>query len=136
MHRSTGRRSFWAAAAIVAALVSGCGTGGDQTQAGATGGRFLHAYAAHDGEAACAALSPSLRQQVMKDQAAQSCAAGVTKVHVTTGPVATTRVFATSAVVTAGPQSLFLGDDRGTWQIDAFGCRPHGKRPYDCEEQA
>jgi hypothetical protein len=43
-------------------------------------------------------------------------------------------VYANEALVRlAGGDTVFLSSTREGWRVDAFGCRPHGKGPYDCE---
>jgi hypothetical protein len=47
------------------------------------------------------------------------------------------RVYATDAQVDlAGGDTFFLGDTHEGWRLDAVGCRPKGRGPYECEEQS
>jgi hypothetical protein len=53
------------------------------------------------------------------------------------GRPAAVRVYADAAeVALAGGDTVFLGDTTEGWRVEALGCRPNGKGPYQCEEQA
>jgi hypothetical protein len=128
-------RSLAAAAALAALACAGCGTGADQRQARTATERFYAAVAAHDGQTACAQLSPDLRAQLVKDESAR-CAKAVERLKLRGRRAARVRVYATSAMVDlAGGDSVFLDDTREGWRIAAVGCRPNGPGPYECEEQ-
>jgi hypothetical protein len=136
-----GRRAPWtlttAALAGAALACAGCGTGADQRHASAAAERFSAALARHDGEAACAQLSPDLRDQLVKDEPGSRCATSVQQLTVHGRRAARVRVYATSAMVElAHGDALFLDDTREGWRIAAVGCRPAGPGPYECEEQA
>lgn len=122
-------------ALVIAA--TGCGTGGDGAQVRRAASRFLAAYARHDGAVACAQLSPSLRQQLVKDQSEPRCARAVLGLGLHRGAVGRARVYATSAVVeTSSGDTLFFGSGQTGWRIEALGCRRQGPGPLQCEEQS
>ena len=115
----------------------GCGGSADGDQARAAVQRLYASVQRHDGAAACAQMSPDLRDQLVKDQSEPRCAKAVLKLSLHGGDHATVHVYATNAIVKlAGGDTVFLGDTRDGWRVDAVGCRPHGNGPYDCEEQA
>lgn len=127
--------SLAVAAALAALVCAGCGTGADQRQARAAAERFYAAVARHDGQTACAQLSPDLRAQLVKDES-ERCAEAVGHLHLQGRRAARVRVYATSALVELdGGDSVFLDDTREGWRIAAVGCRPDGPGPYECEEE-
>jgi hypothetical protein len=122
--------------ALAAAALAGCGTGGSRAQARAAAERFYAAVGRHDGRTACAQMSPDLRRQLVQ-QESEGCARAVLKLQLQGSRAAAVRAYATSAqVVLAGGDTVFLGDGREGWRIDAVGCRPQGGGPYQCEVQA
>ena len=123
---------------VLAAAVSGvgCGTGGDRARARAATERLYAAVHAGDGRTACAQLSPDLRAQLVKDESA-SCPNAVLKLSLRGGRVIAVRVYATSAQADlAGAETVFLGDTKLGWRIEALGCKRQGSGPFECEEQA
>jgi hypothetical protein len=126
-----------ALALVTAAAATGCGTADDQRQARAAGERFATAVQRGDGATACAQLSPALRQQLVKDQPGSRCAKAVLQLSLHGRRASAVRVYATAAQVDlAGGDTLFLGDTRQGWRLEAVGCRRSGEGPYECEEQA
>jgi hypothetical protein len=120
-----------------AIALSGCGTAGDRRQAAAVTERFYAAVEQRDGRTACEQLSPDLRAQLVKDQAGSTCARAVLEVSPHPARGARARVYAMSAeVVLADGDAAFLGHAPEGWRIDAFGCRPRGAGPFDCEQTA
>jgi hypothetical protein len=126
-----------AAASAAVLLATGCGTSADRRQARAAAERFAAAVQDGDGDTACAQLSPTLRQQLVKDEPGKRCARAVLSVTVHGRRASSVRVYATSAeVVLAGGDTLFLDDTSEGWRLQAVGCHPNGDGPYECEEQA
>jgi hypothetical protein len=121
----------------LAIALAGCGTGADRTQVRTAAERFSAAVQRSDGAAACAQLTPDLRAQIAKDQSERTCAKAVTKLSLHAGRLLDVRVYATSGRARlAGGDTLFLGDTKDGWRIEAVGCHPRSHAPYDCAEQA
>jgi len=126
-----------AAAVAVVGMASGCGTGADRDQVRAVTVRFLAALAAGQGEAACAQLSTALRTTVKQSEHGQPCADAVVKLTTGAASVTAVRVYATSARVDLSDgESVFLGEMRHGWRIEALGCRPRPSGLYACEQRA
>ncbi len=121
----------------LAVAVVGCGTGADQAQVRSPTERFYGAVEHRDGAAACTQLTRELRAQLVKDESEPTCTKAVLKLSLRGRRAADVRVYATSGRVTlAGGDTVFLGDTRLGWRIEAVGCRPRTDGPYECEEQA
>jgi hypothetical protein len=117
--------------------VAGCGTAADSDQARAATERFYAAVRQGDGRAACAELSPATRSQLVKDEKQPDCAKAVLKLSLHGTRVGSVEVYATSAVAKlVGGDTVFLGDTKNGWRLEAVGCKPAGSGPLDCEEQA
>lgn len=124
------------AAGLAALSASGCGTGPDRAQAQEAVERFYAAVERRDGRTACAQLSPDVRAGLAEDEAGR-CERAVLGLALRGRRAEAVRVYATSAqVVLAGGDTVFLGDGRQGWRIQAAGCRPRGGGPYDCEAEA
>ena len=125
--------------AIAAVALSGCGQAADRDTVRATSTRFLAAYAAHQGDAACAALSQDTRKELVS-QEKKPCADAIGSVELEPGPVRHVDVELTNAKVDlGGGESLFLSEEATGWKISAVGCKPQGdptNTPMDCELQA
>jgi outer membrane murein-binding lipoprotein Lpp len=116
---------------------AGCGTSADRDQARTAVQRLYAAVDRGDGQTACAQMSPDLRAQLVSDEPGSRCATAVMKLSLHGGRPAAVRVYADAAeVVLAGGDTVFLGDTAEGWRVQALGCRPNGKGPYQCEEQA
>jgi hypothetical protein len=125
-----------APALIALILLTGCGTGADARQARGAVARLYTAARHHDGVTACAQLSPDTRAQLVKDTG-KRCATSVLGLSLHGSRPLLVRVYGASAVVTlAGGDTVFLGDTREGWRIEALGCRPQDGAPYDCEAQS
>jgi hypothetical protein len=121
---------------LSAAGTAGCGANADRDQARAAAEALYAAVQRHDGAEACAQMSPSLRAQLVDNQGSP-CAKAVLKLNLHGRMPVTVRVYANAAEVTiAGGDTVFLGDTREGWRVEALGCRPQGSGPYECEEQA
>jgi hypothetical protein len=132
------RAALLASGLLVAIVGSGCGigTGADRRQAGTAAQTLYEAVRRHDGDLACAQMSPALRAQLVGD-AGGRCAEAVLKLQLNGGSALSVRVYADEAIVRLrGGDTVFLGDTSQGWRVDAVGCRPDGPGPYDCEEQA
>jgi hypothetical protein len=115
---------------------TGCGTSADRDQARSAAQTLYAAVQRHDGAAACAQMSPSLRAQLVDDEGSP-CARAVLKLKLQGRRPAAVRVYADAAEVRlAGGDTVFLGDTREGWRVEAVGCRPHGPGPYECEEKS
>ncbi|MDX6685168.1 MAG: hypothetical protein QOF86_1296 [Baekduia sp.] len=132
------RASFAVALVIASSLAAaGCGTSADRDQARAAVQRLYAAVNRGDGQTACAQMSPDLRAQLVSDEPGSRCATAVMKLSLHGGRPAAVRVYADAAeVALAGGDTVFLGDTTEGWRVEALGCRPNGKGPYQCEEQA
>jgi hypothetical protein len=121
---------------LVAASAAACGTSTDRDQARSAAQTLYAAVQRHDGALACAQMSPSLRAQLVKDEGSP-CAKAVLKLQLHDGTPETVRVYADSAEVRLRHgDTVFLGDTREGWRVEALGCQPQGPGPYDCEAQA
>jgi hypothetical protein len=122
---------------VLAGMSVGCATSRDRDQARTAVQRLYDAVARHDGETACAQMSPALRAQLVTHGPARTCAAAVLKLSLHGTRVSDVRVYAIAARVRlAGGDTVFLGSGRQGWRVAAIGCRPRGSGPYECEEQA
>jgi hypothetical protein len=139
--RRTRRRSSAALVLLATAGLAGCGADEDADVAGVVT-RFYAAVATTDGEAACAALAPDSRSEVVgTDPDGRACPqallapegpgsvlvsraadADVLEVHRAGG----------QAQVVTETDTLFLAVDGTSWVVTAAGCDPRGERPYDC----
>lgn len=136
--RRAATRGIVCAALVIAigSALSGCGTGVDARDARTATERFYRAVQQRDGAVACAQLSLDARAQLVKDEGGR-CADAVLKLSLRGKRATVVRVYATSAqVVLAGGDTVFLGDTRQGWRIEAVGCRARHGGPYECEEQS
>ena len=127
-------------AALVAALLAGCGTSDDRAQARAAVERFQSALQHGEPGAACAQLTPAAAEQ-LTSQAGEPCARAVGELDVSPAPVAAAEVFVTSAKVDLqGGESAFLEREPAGWKLSAVGCEPQEGKPADqpfrCELEA
>lgn len=123
--------------AVAGCAAAGCGSSADRDQARAATEQLYAAVQRGDGATACAQMSPDLRAQLVKDQAEPRCAKAVLKLSLAGGKPVDVRVYADAAMVRlAGGDTAFLGDTAEGWRVQAVGCRPNGKGPFDCQEQA
>jgi hypothetical protein len=121
---------------LLVVVGAGCGTSADRDQARGVALMLYAAAERHDGATACAQMSPSLRVQLVDDHGSP-CAKGVLDLKLHGRRPATVRVYADAAEVQfAHGDTVFLGDTREGWRVEALGCRPQGQGPYKCEEQA
>jgi hypothetical protein len=112
---------------------TGCGTSADGNHARRAVQTLYAAVERHDGMAACAQMSPSLRAQLVSDQG-ERCAKAVLSLDLSGRTPDKVDVYATEALVRlAGGDTVFLSVTRQGWRVDALGCKPRGKGPYDCE---
>jgi hypothetical protein len=119
---------------LVVAVGAGCGTSADRDQARTAALTLYAAAERHDGAMACAQMSPSLRAQLVEDHGSP-CAKAVLKLNLHGHTPMTVRVYADAAEVRfAGGDTVFLGDTREGWRVEALGCRPQGPGPFECEE--
>jgi hypothetical protein len=121
---------------LAATALAGCGQSGDRDSVRATTQRFLAAYAADEGETACAALSADTVKE-LESQEGKPCPDAVGGVKIDGGTVADVEVTVTNAKVDlATGESVFLSEQADGWKITALGCRSSGKpadQPFDCE---
>jgi len=125
--------------AAAALATAGCGQSGDRDTVRATTTRFLAAYGADRGDAACAALSEDTRTE-LESQEKRPCPDAIGEVELKPGAVKHVDVELTNAKVDlAGGESLFLAEEASGWKISALGCKPQGdptNSPMDCELEA
>jgi hypothetical protein len=130
------RRTSVVLLCLPAVALAGCGTSADRAQSRAAVQALYAAVQRHDGAAACAQMSPSLRQQIVHDSGS-SCAKAVLDFDLRPGRPTTVHVYADAAQVRlTGGDTAFLDDTRQGWRVEAVGCRPQGKGPYECEAAA
>jgi hypothetical protein len=112
---------------------TGCGTSADRDHARRAAQALYSAAARHDGTAACAQMSPSLRAELVSDEGEQ-CAKAALSLDLHGRTPNQIKVYGNEALVRlAGGDTVFLSATREGWRVDALGCRPHGKGPYDCK---
>jgi uncharacterized lipoprotein NlpE involved in copper resistance len=126
--------------AVLAVLVlAGCGQSDDRATVRSVTERFLAAYDAKQGTAACALLASDTRKQLESDQG-KPCPGSVGSLQVSGGPVLHVTVALTSAKVDlASGETFFLSEEASGWRISALGCRSTttpAQTPFDCELQA
>jgi hypothetical protein len=123
--------------AVVGVSLVGCGTGGDRDAVRDAAQGLYRAAADQHGEAACARMSPSLRQALVADEG-ERCAKAVLDLDLSGRAARDVEVYADEAIVRmAGGDTVFLGDTALGWRVDALGCRPEAAgEPYDCEAEA
>ena len=118
---------------LAVGAAAGCGTSADGDHARRATQTLYSAVQRHDGTAACAQMSPSLRAQLVSDED-ERCAKAVLGLDLHGQTPDKVKVYANNALVRlAGGDTVFLSDTREGWRVDALGCRPHGPGPYDCE---
>src|SRR4051812_39366642 len=93
-----GRVSMFVVCGLTAALAAGCGTSGDRDAARAAASTLYGAVREHQGETACAQMSPSLRAALV-DDAQKRCARAVLDLHLAGRTPVAVKVYATSAQV-------------------------------------
>jgi len=114
-------------------VTAGCGTDADRDDARRATKALYAAAARHDGAGACAQMSAGLRAELVSDEG-ERCAKGVLSLDLHGRTPDRVEVYANEALVRlAGGDMVFLSATREGWRVDALGCRPHGKGPYDCE---
>lgn len=123
--------------AVAGISLVGCGTGGDQDAVRDAAQGLYRSAAEQDGEAACARMSPSLRQALVEDEG-ERCAKAVLGLDLSGRTARDVEVYADEAIVRlAGGDTVFLGDTALGWRVDALGCRSESAdEPYDCEAEA
>ena len=130
---------LWAPVLLAALLLAGCGQADDRATVRATTERFLAAYDADDGAAACGVLSSDTRKTLEREES-RPCPEAIGSVEVSGGAVTKVKVASTSAKVDlAGGESFFFSEQSAGWRITAVGCRPEGPStttPFDCELEA
>ena len=93
---------------LPAAALAGCGTSADRDQSRAAVQALYAAVQRHDGAAACAQMSPSLRQQIVHDSGSR-CAKAVLDFDLHGGRPTAVEVYADAAEVRlAGGDTAFL----------------------------
>jgi hypothetical protein len=121
---------------LVAWSTAGCGTSADRDQARHAAEELYRAADAHDGAAACAQMSPSLRSQLVSDEGGP-CAKAVLHLDLAGAASEQVEVYANEALVRLkGGDTVFLSATHLGWRVDALGCRPDGEGPYDCEAES
>jgi outer membrane murein-binding lipoprotein Lpp len=130
------RLPFLMFCALAAATIAGCGTSADRDEARTAAQTLYTAVGRHHGDVACAQMSPSLRAALVEDEQ-ERCARAVMRLHLTGATVDVVRVYADAAEVRFDHgDTVFLSDTSQGWRVEALGCTPQGKGPYDCEEEA
>ena len=113
------------------ALVSGCGTSDDRSQARAVVGQFREAVEAGRGEDACTRLSDALVGQI-ESEAGDDCRNAVKELDLGRGEAVDANVFGVNAVVELDDgQRDFLGREPDGWRLSALGCKREPSRPTD-----
>jgi hypothetical protein len=120
--------------------VGACGQSDDRERVRSVTEAFVAAYAADDGEGACAQLSGDTLEELARQKQA-ACPEAVTELQLDPGAVAKVAVYLTNAKVDLRTgESVFLSEESEGWRLSALGCRPQGgkpaDRPFDCELEA
>ena len=133
------RRSALMLLPLTALVLAGCGQSSDRAAARAATERFLTAFRADDGAAACAALNSETRKALEREESGP-CPETVGALELDGGAVTKVQVAVTNAKVDlAGGESVFLSEQAAGWRISALGCRPDGPPttvPFACELEA
>ena len=115
-----------ALALFAAVALAGCGQTDDRAAVRATSERFLAAYKAEDGAAACAGLSSDTRKALQNEET-RPCPQAIRGVELDGGAITHVQVSVTNAKVDlASGESMFLSEQASGWRISALGCRPDG----------
>ncbi|GGN42786.1 ketosteroid isomerase-like protein [Actinoplanes campanulatus] len=117
---------------LLTTLLAGCASLGERSSAAEETARsFLQAVADGDGAAACGALAPETEAEIDAP-----CEQSILSEALTApSPVADSRVYGQSALVTFADDAVFLAVFRDGWRVVAAGCTSRGERPYDCRIQ-
>jgi hypothetical protein len=130
-------RTRWAAtsiAAVLAGLLSGCGSQGT-SQAAAAAQDFARSVAQSREPAACRILAPDTRSELEQSEG-KPCAAALAATDLPDpGTLRSTRRYGTMSQAVFTNDTFFLSQFPGGWKVVAAGCEPRGDRPYDCTLQ-
>jgi hypothetical protein len=118
----------------LALLSAGCGTSSSERDARQSVERFMAAFQANDGAAACHELSEEA-SSALETSEGEPCEKAVLSLkQVKPGTIRDESVWVTSAQVRlSGGAAAFLDQIDGRWRISAAGCERQPGRPYDCE---
>jgi hypothetical protein len=113
---------------------AGCGTATSERDVSQVVERFQSDLAAGDGHGACAQLTASTREALVRDEK-EPCRRAVLGLGLPEGgSVSRSDVYLTSGYAEAAGEALFLDQAAGGWRISAAGCTPtEDDLPYDCE---
>jgi len=118
--------------ATAALCCAGCGSAPADSAWRSTARTFASAIASSDGEAACAVLADSVREELARDSG--DCATGVLDAGLEPpGEIRSGERFGTAASTAFDGDVYFLGRFPDGWQVTAAGCRPVPDGPYDCD---
>lgn len=121
----------FAAGALVAAAVSGCGVDAERNQVLAAAQSFTSAVAGGDGERACQLLTEEARRST--ESFGQRCAEQIVQLDGELAPVQRVEVWSDSAQVRSAGDTIFLAKFPDGWKVRGAGCKPRTELPYDCE---
>ena len=122
--------------AILAALLSGCGTDSSAGDARQAVRDFYAALERHDGAAACNRLSEGARSSLETSEK-KPCEQAVLVLGLKPSRIVAVRVFVTSAEAELSEgESTFLDQTPQGWKISALACSPQHEQPYECELEA
>ncbi|KAF4407628.1 MULTISPECIES: hypothetical protein [Streptomyces] len=120
-----------AAAAVL--TITGCGSLDERrTAASEAALAFEEALRTGDGAAACEALAPGTRDELVKSSGALCPRAVLEEELSPAGTVRRVDVHGRQARVRLAGDTLFLAGFDDGWKVVAAGCEPRPEQPYDC----
>jgi hypothetical protein len=115
---------------LCALVLSGCASQSTRDEAMAAAGRFLDAVSRSDTRAACALLTPRVRDELVTSDG-RSCTAALPTDRLG-GRAESADTWSDQAVVRTGDGALFLTEFDDAWLVSAAGCQSNGDAPYRC----
>jgi hypothetical protein len=115
---------------LMAVLLAGCADKTGEQDASGVAARFLDATGRGDTRAACALLTPRVREDLLVS-GGQSCEQSL-PVDRLRGTVTEADVWSDWAQVNTDGGSVFLTEYESGWLVTAAGCQPNGDAPYHC----
>jgi hypothetical protein len=115
---------------LLAVLLAGCANETGERDASSVASRFLDATERGDTQAACALLTPKVREDLLASDG-QSCEESLPADRLR-GTVTEAAVWSDWAQVNTDGGKVFLTEFDSGWLVAAAGCEPNGDAPYRC----
>jgi hypothetical protein len=121
------------AAAIALVALAGCSSSADG-EARQAADQFYSAVEARDGEAACALLASTTREELQQSAGSPCTKAILAEGLPTVSEAEGVKVYDTMALVRYAEDTAFLTRIADSWRVLAVSCvRRPGEQPYDCQ---